>query len=70
MKSNSDSVRKTALLLYIEAVAGWLNMPIRDAKKRGIEVCPGSQEMNEYITNTYSVQSNHGRYVWRNIIDV
>lgn len=38
-------------------------MPIKDAKKRGIKVCLVSEEINSYIINTYSVQSNHGRYV-------
>lgn len=63
MKSDSDNFKKTALLIYIQAIATWLNMPIKDAKKRGIKVCLVSEEINSYIINTYSVQSNHGRYV-------
>ena len=62
LKSDPDSVKKMALLLYIQAVVTWLNMPIKDAKKRGIQVCPFSHEVNSYIMDTYSVQSNHGRY--------
>ncbi|XP_076663204.1 uncharacterized protein LOC143366219 [Andrena cerasifolii] len=61
VKSDPDSVKKMALLLYIQAVVTWLNMPIKDAKKRGIEVCPFSHEVNSYIMDTYSVQSSHGR---------
>lgn len=62
MKFDSDNVKKTALLFYIQAVATWLNMPIRDAKKRGVEICAISQDINLYVIDTYSVQSNHGRY--------
>ncbi|XP_006572264.1 uncharacterized protein LOC551240 isoform X2 [Apis mellifera] len=61
LKSDSDNLKKTALLIYIQAIATWLNMPIKDAKKRGIKVCLVSEEINSYIINTYSVQSNHGR---------
>ncbi|XP_076247779.1 DNA-directed RNA polymerase I subunit RPA49 [Calliopsis andreniformis] len=61
LKSDPDNVKKTALLLYIEGVVTWLNMPMKDAKKRGIEVCSISQEVNSHIINTYSVQSTHGR---------
>ncbi|XP_017762089.1 PREDICTED: DNA-directed RNA polymerase I subunit RPA49-like [Eufriesea mexicana] len=61
VKSDSNSVKKTALLLYIQAVATWLNMPIRDAKKRGVEVCSVSHDINLHVIDTYSVQSNHGR---------
>ncbi|XP_015432750.1 PREDICTED: DNA-directed RNA polymerase I subunit RPA49-like [Dufourea novaeangliae] len=61
IKTDPDNVKKTALLHYMQAVATWLNMPIKDAKKRGIEVCPTSQEVNSYIIETYSVQSSHGR---------
>ncbi|PBC25428.1 uncharacterized protein LOC107993276 isoform X1 [Apis cerana] len=61
LKSDSDNFKKTALLIYIQAIATWLNMPIKDAKKRGIKVCLVSEEINSYIINTYSVQSNHGR---------
>ncbi|XP_043521671.1 uncharacterized protein LOC122534771 [Frieseomelitta varia] len=61
LKSDPNSIDKTALLIYIQAVATWLSMPIKDAKKRGIGVCLASQEINSYIIDTYSVQSNHGR---------
>ncbi|XP_043788236.1 uncharacterized protein LOC122712538 isoform X1 [Apis laboriosa] len=61
LKSDSDNLKKIALLIYIQAIATWLNMPIKDAKKRGIKVCLVSEEINSYIINTYSVQSNHGR---------
>ncbi|XP_076753590.1 uncharacterized protein LOC143425032 [Xylocopa sonorina] len=61
LKSDPDNVTKVALLLYIHAVSVWLNMPIKDAKKRGIEVCAASDDVNLHIINTYSVQSNHGR---------
>ncbi|XP_003698360.1 uncharacterized protein LOC100870363 isoform X1 [Apis florea] len=61
LKSDSDNLQKTTLLIYIQAIATWLNMPIKDAKKRGIKVCLVSEEINSYIIDTYSVQSNHGR---------
>ncbi|KAK1128821.1 hypothetical protein K0M31_019965 [Melipona bicolor] len=61
VKSDPNHIRKIALLIYIQAVAIWLNMPIKDAKKRGIGVCLASQEINSHIIDTYSVQSNHGR---------
>lgn len=61
LKSDPDKVRKTALLVYIQAVSTWLNMPIKDAKKKRIDVCTASKEVNAYIIDTYSVQSNHGR---------
>lgn len=61
LKSDPDKVRKTALLVYIQAVSTWLNMPIKDAKKKHIDVCTASKEVNAYIIDTYSVQSNHGR---------
>ena len=64
LKSDPNNIKKTALLVYIQAVAIWLNMPIKDAKKRGIEVCLASQEINSHIIDTYSVQSNHGRYIY------
>lgn len=63
LKSDPNSIDKIALLIYIQAVATWLSMPIKDAKKRGIGVCLASQEINSYIIDTYSVQSNHGRYI-------
>lgn len=68
VKSDPDSLKKAALLIYVQSVAAWLNMPIKDAKKRGIEVCSASQEINSHIIDTYSVQSKHGRYVHRHII--
>ncbi|XP_003399797.1 uncharacterized protein LOC100645462 [Bombus terrestris] len=61
VKSDPDSLKKAALLIYVQSVAAWLNMPIKDAKKRGIEVCSASQEINSHIIDTYSVQSKHGR---------
>lgn len=61
LKSDPDNIKKVALLLYIEAVAKWLNMPIKDAKKRGINICPYSEEVNSYIIETYSIQSYSGR---------
>lgn len=61
LRTDPDNVKKAALLLYIQAVATWLNMPMKDAKKRGIEVCKISQEVNSHIIDMYSVQSATGR---------
>nr|XP_033332439.1 DNA-directed RNA polymerase I subunit rpa49-like isoform X1 [Megalopta genalis] len=61
LHTDPDKTKKTALLLYIQAVASWLNMPMKDGKKRGIEVCEASQEVNSHILDTYSVQSTTGR---------
>lgn len=61
MQSDPDKVKKVAILLYIEGVCSWLNMPIKNAKKRGIEVCSESAEVNSHIIETYSVTSPHGR---------
>lgn len=61
IKSDTETVKKTALLLYVEAVGKWLTMPIRDAKKRTHEICPDSPIVNNHIIETYSVQSAAGR---------
>ncbi|CAK9815718.1 DNA-directed RNA polymerase I subunit RPA49 [Anthophora quadrimaculata] len=61
LRSDADNVKKMALLLYIQGVAAWLNMPYKGAKKRSIEICPASEEVNLYIIDTYSIKSNHGR---------
>ncbi|XP_046820794.1 uncharacterized protein LOC124425058 [Vespa crabro] len=61
LKSDPDNIKKVALLLYIETVSKWLNIPIKDAKKRGINICPYSEEVNSHIIETYSIQSYSGR---------
>ncbi|XP_043249366.1 uncharacterized protein LOC122395659 [Colletes gigas] len=61
IQSDPDNIKKVAFLVYVQSVVAWLNMPMKDAKKRGIEVCPASAEVNLYIIETYSVQSTHGR---------
>ncbi|XP_076643300.1 DNA-directed RNA polymerase I subunit RPA49 [Halictus rubicundus] len=61
LRTDPDNVKKAALLIYMQAVATWLNMPMKDAKRRGIEVCQTSEEVNSHIINTYSVQSSTGR---------
>ena len=61
LKSDPDNIKKAALLIYIHAVVTWLNMPIRDAKKRHVDVCPSSEQVNAHVMDTYSIQSNTGR---------
>lgn len=61
LKSDPENVKKVAILLYIEAVAKWLNTPIREIKKRSLDVCPHSAEINSYITEMYSLPSSSGR---------
>lgn len=60
MKS-SENLEHIALLLYLDAVASWLNMPMKDAKKRMSNVCPYSKEINDYVIETYSMLSAQGR---------
>ncbi|XP_015609823.1 uncharacterized protein LOC107274802 [Cephus cinctus] len=61
LKKQSESIVKVAFLLYIDCVATWLNMPIKDAKKRGVEICPYSRLINDHIIESYSMSSAHGR---------
>ncbi|XP_078050199.1 uncharacterized protein LOC144476819 [Augochlora pura] len=61
LQTDPDKTKKAALLLYIQSVASWLNMPMKDGKKRGIEVCKASQEVNLHVIDAYSVQSANGR---------
>lgn len=61
LKSDPENVKKVAILLYIEAVAKWLNTPIREIKKRNLDICPHSTEISSYITEMYSLPSSSGR---------
>ncbi|XP_011708126.1 PREDICTED: uncharacterized protein LOC105462910 [Wasmannia auropunctata] len=61
IQSDPDSVNKVALLLYIEMINAWFAMPLRNAKKRDVVVCPISEEVNQHIIDTYSVPSSNGR---------
>ncbi|KAG7205171.1 hypothetical protein KM043_018263 [Ampulex compressa] len=61
LKLESNNVKKMAILMYIEAICAWLRMPIKDGKRKKIEVCPGFPEISSYILDTYSVASAHGR---------
>lgn len=61
LRFDPDNVKKTALLLYIQAVMTWLSMPIKDTRKRVIVVCPHSSIANNYIIDKYSIKSNNGR---------
>ncbi|XP_015176579.1 PREDICTED: DNA-directed RNA polymerase I subunit RPA49-like isoform X2 [Polistes dominula] len=61
LKSDPDYIKKVSILLYMDAVSKWLNIPIKDVKKRGASICPESEEINSHIIDTYSIQSNGGR---------
>ncbi|KAK2586264.1 hypothetical protein KPH14_001520 [Odynerus spinipes] len=61
LKSDPEHVLKIALLTYIETVGKWINTPIKDVRKRGIEICPYSHEINTHIIDTYSLPSATGR---------
>ncbi|EZA53906.1 hypothetical protein DMN91_009942 [Ooceraea biroi] len=61
IQSDLDNANKIALLLYIEMINAWFVMPLRDAKKRDVVVCQVSEEVNQYIIDTYSVASANGR---------
>ncbi|KAI4500073.1 hypothetical protein M0802_004943 [Mischocyttarus mexicanus] len=61
LKSDPDYIRKVSILLYMDAVSNWLNIPIKETKKRNLCICPQSKEINSHIINTYSLQANNGR---------
>lgn len=49
-----------ALLLYMETLANWLNVRIKDAKK-ALNVCSYSVDVGNHILNSYTVSSANGR---------
>lgn len=53
--------KKIAILMYIEAVATWLSVPMKDAKRKSIDICPISSVINLHIIDAYSVQTANGR---------
>lgn len=61
IQSDPDNVNKVALLLYIEMVNAWFAMPMKNAKKRDVVICPVSEEVNRHIIDTYSILSTNGR---------
>ncbi|XP_011867904.1 PREDICTED: uncharacterized protein LOC105562029 [Vollenhovia emeryi] len=61
IQSEPDNVNKVALLLYVEMINAWFAMPMKNAKRRDVVVCPLSEEVNQYIIDTYSVSSANGR---------
>ncbi|XP_043463694.1 uncharacterized protein LOC122499416 [Leptopilina heterotoma] len=61
LKTLSNFNKKLAVLLYIDAVTTWLKLPIKDAKKRGTEICSFSRKVNDFVMEKYSVNSVNGR---------
>ncbi|KAI4494840.1 hypothetical protein M0804_001041 [Polistes exclamans] len=61
LKSDPDYIKKVSILLYMDAVSKWLNIPIKDARKRGACICPESEEVNSHIVDSYSLQVNGAR---------
>ncbi|XP_071557903.1 DNA-directed RNA polymerase I subunit RPA49 [Temnothorax nylanderi] len=61
VQSDPDNVNKIALLLYIEMINAWFAMPMKNAKRRDVVICPVSEEVNQHIIDTYSVSSANGR---------
>jgi len=61
IQSDPDNVNKVVLLLYIEMINAWFAMPLKNAKKRDVVVCPFSEEVNQHVIDTYSVPSANGR---------
>ncbi|KYM99324.1 PREDICTED: uncharacterized protein LOC108776851 [Cyphomyrmex costatus] len=61
IQSDPDNVNKVALLLYMEMINAWFAMPMKIAKKRDVNVCSISEEVNQHIIDTYSVTSPNGR---------
>lgn len=56
-----DNMNKIALLLYMEMINAWFAIPLKEAKKRDVVVCPVSEEINQHVIDTYSVSSANGR---------
>ncbi|XP_015122477.1 uncharacterized protein LOC107044916 [Diachasma alloeum] len=61
VKECPQTEKKIAILEFIYSVATWLNMPMKDAKKKSKDICPVSPEVSQYILETYSVNSTSGR---------
>lgn len=61
VKNDPECTNKIAVLLYIEAVIQWLNIPIKSAKKSDLVVCPHSVDVNTHVIETYSTASANGR---------
>lgn len=61
IQSDPDNVNKIALLLYIEMINAWFAMPMKNAKKRDVVICPISEEVNQHIIDTYSISNANGR---------
>ncbi|XP_012255265.2 uncharacterized protein LOC105685590 [Athalia rosae] len=61
LKSKVCDLNEIAILLYMEAVVTWLSMPIKDAKKKGSDICPLSTDISNHVIQSYSVPSAHGR---------
>ncbi|XP_014238209.1 uncharacterized protein LOC106659940 [Trichogramma pretiosum] len=59
VKTDPKSAFKIAMLLYIEAIANWLNKPVKSAKSKDFNVCEHSADVNSYVLQNYSI--NNGR---------
>lgn len=61
LKELPNTNKRLAVLLYINTVMTWFQIPIKGAKRRGIEVCPFSRKVNDYVMEKYSINSISGR---------
>ncbi|XP_043276113.1 DNA-directed RNA polymerase I subunit RPA49-like [Venturia canescens] len=61
IQSESKKNKKIAMLEYIQTVETWFEVPFRDVKKRGLQIYPHSEQLNNYIIETYSMVGANGR---------
>ncbi|XP_014221183.1 uncharacterized protein LOC106648645 [Trichogramma pretiosum] len=59
VKTDPKSASKIAMLLYIEAIANWLNKPLKSAKSKNFNICEHSTDVSSHVLQNYSM--NNGR---------
>ena len=60
---NQQVVEGVCGLLYAELLIKFLNVPIKKLQRQKCYICPFSEEINSKIMNTFTLQSQNGRYV-------
>ncbi|KAL7301711.1 hypothetical protein TKK_0005708 [Trichogramma kaykai] len=59
IKTDPKSEFKIEMLLYIEAIAKWLNTPVKLARTKNFNACEHSDDVHSYVLQNYSM--NNGR---------
>lgn len=59
--NSGNHMHKIAILLYMQAISNWLNIPLKLAKKKESEICPYSSEVITHVIDSYSLPSAHGK---------